>query len=251
MALIKCTECGKEVSDKAAACPNCGAPINAGSSPKVHSVQGEEIKPVKEKKKGSCLKTIIIVIVAFFLFICFIGFLAGDDESTTARTEETEKTTTEAETNQAENAAPKNDAGKTEIADTIDESEEPSNEFHVGDVVETSDSKITFISAKIYQSDNEFIVPEDGNVFYRFEFEFENTGSSDLAISSLISWNCYADGYAMNQSWIGDDVLDATISPGRKAKGAIYYEIPKNAKSIDLEYETNFWLEDKIIFIVK
>jgi len=27
MALISCEECGKEVSDKAAACPNCGAPI--------------------------------------------------------------------------------------------------------------------------------------------------------------------------------------------------------------------------------
>ena len=29
MALIKCSECGKEVSDKAASCPNCGAPIKA------------------------------------------------------------------------------------------------------------------------------------------------------------------------------------------------------------------------------
>lgn len=28
MALIECSECGKEVSDKAAACPHCGAPIN-------------------------------------------------------------------------------------------------------------------------------------------------------------------------------------------------------------------------------
>lgn len=27
MALIKCTECGKEVSDKASCCPNCGCPI--------------------------------------------------------------------------------------------------------------------------------------------------------------------------------------------------------------------------------
>jgi hypothetical protein len=27
MALINCDECGKEVSDKAASCPNCGAPI--------------------------------------------------------------------------------------------------------------------------------------------------------------------------------------------------------------------------------
>ena len=26
MALIKCPECGKEYSEKAATCPNCGAP---------------------------------------------------------------------------------------------------------------------------------------------------------------------------------------------------------------------------------
>ena len=28
MALIKCPECGKEISDKAASCPNCGCPAN-------------------------------------------------------------------------------------------------------------------------------------------------------------------------------------------------------------------------------
>lgn len=27
MALIKCEDCGKDVSDKTAQCPNCGAPI--------------------------------------------------------------------------------------------------------------------------------------------------------------------------------------------------------------------------------
>ena len=30
MALIKCSECGHEVSDKASACPNCGCPIEKG-----------------------------------------------------------------------------------------------------------------------------------------------------------------------------------------------------------------------------
>ncbi len=29
MALINCPECGKEVSDKATTCPNCGCPINS------------------------------------------------------------------------------------------------------------------------------------------------------------------------------------------------------------------------------
>ena len=31
MALIKCPECGKEISDKASACPNCGYPINVST----------------------------------------------------------------------------------------------------------------------------------------------------------------------------------------------------------------------------
>jgi hypothetical protein len=33
MALIKCSECGKDVSDKATACPNCGAPIGSEHGP--------------------------------------------------------------------------------------------------------------------------------------------------------------------------------------------------------------------------
>lgn len=31
MALIKCPECGKEISDKAVSCPNCGVPIAKAS----------------------------------------------------------------------------------------------------------------------------------------------------------------------------------------------------------------------------
>lgn len=33
MSLIKCSECGKDVSDKAASCPNCGNPINQPVTP--------------------------------------------------------------------------------------------------------------------------------------------------------------------------------------------------------------------------
>ena|SRR3990170_6283355 len=33
MALVACTECKKEISDKAPACPNCGAPLATSTSP--------------------------------------------------------------------------------------------------------------------------------------------------------------------------------------------------------------------------
>lgn len=43
MALITCSECGKEVSDKATACPNCGAPLNNSHEKKFCKHCGEEI----------------------------------------------------------------------------------------------------------------------------------------------------------------------------------------------------------------
>lgn len=46
MALIKCAECGKEISDKAKTCVNCGCPINV--------IENKETKKVeKEKNKNT------------------------------------------------------------------------------------------------------------------------------------------------------------------------------------------------------
>lgn len=42
MALIKCPECGKQVSDKAGSCPNCGCPIaNAPTSIKIRALSDD------------------------------------------------------------------------------------------------------------------------------------------------------------------------------------------------------------------
>ncbi len=35
MALVKCTECGREISDQALSCPGCGAPLSAATSREV------------------------------------------------------------------------------------------------------------------------------------------------------------------------------------------------------------------------
>ena len=42
MALVECGECKAEVSDKAAACPKCGAPIKAAEPPKTQSVSAAQ-----------------------------------------------------------------------------------------------------------------------------------------------------------------------------------------------------------------
>lgn len=193
-----------------------------------------QVKPIKEKKKGSCLKTILIVFAAI-IALGIIASALGDEDSK----EEAQPAQKEAVANTAESKEP-------EVP------EEPSNIFYVGDVVEAKDCKISYLSAKEYETGNDFLQPKDGYIYYQMEFEFENTDDSDLALSSMLEWTCYADDYKVDQAWIGDENgLDGSVSPGKKAKGAIYFEVPADAESIELQYETNFWSEDKIIFIVK
>lgn len=141
---------------------------------------------------------------------------------------------------------------EVEEAEEPQEVEEKSNIFNVGDVVEAEGLRITFISSETYTSDNQFMQPKDGYEYRKFEFKFENISDSDKSVSSMMDWECYADNAKVDQTWIGDDNgLDATLSAGRMTQGAVYFEVPVGVESIELEYDINFWKDDKIIFVGK
>lgn len=66
--LIKCNECGKEVSDKANTCPNCGAPI------KEDEIKKEINAGIKIGKKLAIILIIVLslIIICAFIFGYFI-----------------------------------------------------------------------------------------------------------------------------------------------------------------------------------
>ena len=101
MALIKCTECGHTVSDKAVKCPKCGTPIqkireDAQTHSLVQNMQVEQPKTVQEPQKeenlfvsssgkmyrmdGSQLQkkkiNVWVVIVCTVLFLVLVGAIA-------------------------------------------------------------------------------------------------------------------------------------------------------------------------------
>ena len=128
---------------------------------------------------------------------------------------------------------------KVEKVGSVENSEnenEKSNIFKVGDVVKTDDLKISFLSAEKYKTKNEFDKPKKGNEYYRMKFEFKNIGDSDQVVSSLANWNCYADDYSAEQAYVGDDQMDGTISPGKKMKGSVYFEVPKKREAIYIRH---------------
>ena len=58
MALIKCKECRKEISDLAASCPHCGAPLKAAATSPQTNYQQQVIDQQKAQQK-SMMKTML------------------------------------------------------------------------------------------------------------------------------------------------------------------------------------------------
>lgn len=179
-----------------------------------------KVCPNCRKKQGGmgCLGVILLVVGILIFLFAFIGMMGGSD----SKDKNPQK------------------VGEAESGDST-ETEEPSNVFQVGDLVETDNFRITYESASEYEPDNEFLQAKDGYTYWEFKFKFENISDTDQTVSTLMDWECYADNSKVDQSWIdSDNGLDATLSAGREAEGAVYFEVPTDAESIELEYDINF-----------
>ena len=211
--MIQCPKCGKPYFSTLKVCPECGEP-----------------RPKNTKKTV----TIVLACVAAFLVIGVIGGLANGNEPVT-----------EIETGgiPSSSNAQTNDSSSTESKESV---------INVGGTLQANDVKIEFLKVEDWTSDNMFIEPKEGNKFIRAYFSFTNTGKADRMVGSW-DFECYVDNAQIDSMLVaGDDALSTgTISAGRNLKGYLYYEVPKNASSIELEYETSWWTEKKAVFKIK
>ena len=122
----------------------------------------------------------------------------------------------------------------------------------IGETLNANGLKITCQRIEDWNSNNMFIKADDGYKFIRAYFVMENTNDNDYILGGL-DFECYADDSKMEMSYYGDNAIElySTISSGRKLEGYIYFEVPKNANEIEIEYETNFWTDKKAYFRVK
>jgi len=72
MALIKCSECGRDVSDSAASCPNCGHPISFNNK----TVVQLDSAPQKRKKYRVGILIFGLMFVVGSIFSMIWGFSA-------------------------------------------------------------------------------------------------------------------------------------------------------------------------------
>lgn len=136
-----------------------------------------------------------------------------------------------------------NDSGYTLESNTV----ATEGAFAVGDIIETRDLTITYLSCEADTSYSDYYQPKEGYHYVTCEFEFENTGDGDEYVS-IYDFDCYADGISCDQSYFRDDALSATISSGHKTKGTVTFAVPDAATTIEVEYLTNYWTSNRIVF---
>ena len=95
----------------------------------------------------------------------------------------------------------------------------------------------------------------DGYKVVAATFNFENVADDDQYVD-FTQFECYADDVSCESFYsISDDSyfgFTESLSSGKKALNkSVYYTVPEDSESIIIEYEPNFILEEKFVFVIK
>ena len=205
-----CPGCGKNIFNKDPQhhyCPHCKARVPHGAI-----ICWKCFRKLKVDEKTKRQYKIIFPIIAF-IFVFFI-IIASTSKRTVAKA-------------QPSNVFPSQTAVQSVPT--------------VGDTVEKSGIKVTFNGVKESKG-SQFVEPASGNIFLLCELTIQNESSSDITVSSLMSFECYIDDYATSLSITAlmDDTvnkqLDGTIAPGKKMRGYVGYEVPRNWSDVEIRF---------------
>ena len=110
--------------------------------------------------------------------------------------------------------------------------------YKAGETCNAEGLKITLEKSEDYVSDKDYIQPEKGKKFIRVYFNIKNETGTDMYVSSY-GFACYADDFKCEENYMGENITESygAISNGRSTKLCVCYEVPVNAKSIEVEYK--------------
>ena len=225
-----CRVCGQQVSSKAKKCPHCGA---------------------KLKRRHILLKIILgIIILGLISSVMNNLFSPGKNNQTTVSS--SKKTNQDA--SRGYNTKPETavqPTAKPTPKPTAKPTKKPTQKptakptptplAGIGDKIEEDGVSVT-LSNVLEITNGPYYSPKEGNVFILCEFIIENNTSEDIVVSSMMSFSFYYDGFSAPISVEAltakgsANQLDGAVAAGKKFKGVVGYEIPKDWKQLEVSF---------------
>lgn len=219
-----CPKCGKEIGDSNF-CPNCGASV-AQPAQEEPSKKEKYVMSTEKKKKRKVAPIVIIVVAVLVVIVALFG-----------------NSSTPEKTGSVNPQSPSPSPSQTEEQQTV---------FGVGDIVSLDGVNVTFLGVEEIGG-TEFISPSDGNVYVLLEFEIDNQSESEIAVSSMMSFDAYFDDYSANINLgalaaTDEKQLDGTVAAGKKMSGVVGYEAPSDWNTVEIRFTPSFLSGKEIIF---
>lgn len=114
--------------------------------------------------------------------------------------------------------------------------------FKIGDSVSFNDLVITLNSVENHAG-NEFQKPDEGKMFLVVDATIENKGEETETVSSLLQLNMAdSEGYSYGPmlAMFIDNQLDGQVLAGRKMRGQVAFEVPKEATGLEFIFKNPF-----------
>lgn len=222
-----------------------GGPNGYYQGPNGYGASPNNQKPSKQKKP--IYKRVWFWILIIFVLIIIVSAAGSGDKDP----EKSANVDTSSNNNEVSSDT-SSDSNTTDTAGTDASDASGDKTIGIGTPVEVENGvNLTVLSAGPYTSTNQYEKPEDGKIYYKIDMEFENTSSTDTTISSIMSFNAYCDDYAIDQTYLLDqtDTADATLAPGKKMQGSIVYEVPTDFSTLEVDYISNYWTNEKFTMI--
>ena len=120
--------------------------------------------------------------------------------------------------------------------------------YNIGDTVVAGDYAFTVNSVR-EDKGGDFLKPDEGNIYYIVDATVENKGDESINVSSLLMFTLIdEEGYTYDITF-GPDTkgqLDGEIAPGRKLRGELAFEIPADAKGLELKLTHHYSIVVKL-----
>lgn len=196
----------------------------------------------EQKKKKKKKRLIIFGVIAAVIVVIIIASSGGSSSDDKNKVESVNGAS------QTQSADEKSDDGKSDDSTASD-----NQKITAGHAITIDNElKISYLKCDTnFKKYSKYATVGKGKKVISATFKIENVSDTDQYIDTI---NCYADDKKCDSFYSVEDYDDPffdSISAGRSIEGTVYFEVPSNAKNIELEFENNVWTNDKVVFVVK
>lgn len=201
----------------------------------------------EQKKKKKKKRLIIFGVIAAVIVVIIIAASGGSSSDDKNKVESVNGAS------QTQSADEKSDDGKSDDSKSDDSTASDNQKITAGHAITIDNElKISYLKCDTnFKKYSKYATVGKGKKVISATFKIENVSDTDQYIDTI---NCYADDKKCDSFYSVEDYDDPffdSISAGRSIEGTVYFEVPSNAKNIELEFENNVWTEDKVVFVVK